>query len=158
MDLNEVRIKPTASVVLGSEAIFKQIGEKVKADPATAKKINAVFLYVITQGGKEAGKWSKYFDIDVSTENCIRRFQLWTWSKAACLLESLRARLTASSPWKTPTWWKWLRANWTHKLHSWRANWKSREMSCSLRNWRAFWRWNRSFKIVKLLCSFSASL
>lgn len=61
MDLNQVRIKPTAAPALGSEAIFKQIGERVKADPATAKKVNAVFLYVITQGGKEAGKWSKFY-------------------------------------------------------------------------------------------------
>jgi (3R)-3-hydroxyacyl-CoA dehydrogenase / 3a,7a,12a-trihydroxy-5b-cholest-24-enoyl-CoA hydratase / enoyl-CoA hydratase 2 len=59
MDLNDLRIKPTAAADVGSAAIFKQIEDRVNADPATAKKINAVFLYIITKGGKEVGKWSK---------------------------------------------------------------------------------------------------
>ncbi|XP_059487453.1 peroxisomal multifunctional enzyme type 2 [Neocloeon triangulifer] len=58
VDLVDVRMKRTAASDLGSAAIFEQIKQRVEADPATAKKINAVFLYIITKGGKEVGKWT----------------------------------------------------------------------------------------------------
>lgn len=45
---------------LNSDAIFAAIEEKVKADPAKAKSINAVFLYKITKDGKVAKEWSKF--------------------------------------------------------------------------------------------------
>jgi len=61
--LNDLQIRRTAASDLASAAIFKQIEERVNADPSTAKKINAVFLYIITKGGKEAGKWSKLFEV-----------------------------------------------------------------------------------------------
>lgn len=50
----------TAASNLQSIEVFKRISERVAADPATAKKINAVFVYIITKDKKEAGKWSEY--------------------------------------------------------------------------------------------------
>lgn len=45
---------------LNSDAIFTAIKEKVAADPAKAKSVNAVFLYKITKDGKVAKEWSKF--------------------------------------------------------------------------------------------------
>lgn len=42
-----------------SDAIFTTIGEQVKLNPDEAKKVNAVFLYNITVGGKLVSEWSK---------------------------------------------------------------------------------------------------
>lgn len=64
VDLHEVsqapkaRLHGTAAANLGSNEVFKRIEERVNADPATVKKINAVFVYVITKDKKEAAKWT----------------------------------------------------------------------------------------------------
>lgn len=42
-----------------SDTIFAAIGEQVKLNPDQAKKVNAVFLYNITVGGKPISEWSK---------------------------------------------------------------------------------------------------
>ncbi|XP_011155586.2 peroxisomal multifunctional enzyme type 2 isoform X1 [Solenopsis invicta] len=41
-----------------SDAIFVTIAEKVKENPGEAKKVNAVFLYNITDNGKQASEWT----------------------------------------------------------------------------------------------------
>ncbi|GAB1867197.1 Peroxisomal multifunctional enzyme type 2 [Camponotus japonicus] len=41
-----------------SDAIFTTIGEQVKLNPDEAKKVNAVFLYNITVGGKLVSEWT----------------------------------------------------------------------------------------------------
>lgn len=46
-------------VALNSDAIFEVIKEKVKAEPAKAKAVNAVFYYKITKNGEIAKEWSK---------------------------------------------------------------------------------------------------
>lgn len=46
-------------VALNSDAIFDMIKEKVKAEPAKAKAVNAVFHYKITKNGDIAKEWSK---------------------------------------------------------------------------------------------------
>lgn len=49
-------------VALNSDAIFDVIKEKVKAEPAKAKAVNAVFHYKITKNGDIAKEWSKLSD------------------------------------------------------------------------------------------------
>lgn len=46
-------------VALNSDAIFEVIKEKVKAEPAKAKAVNAVFHYKITKNGEIVKEWSK---------------------------------------------------------------------------------------------------
>ncbi|XP_029157565.1 peroxisomal multifunctional enzyme type 2 [Nylanderia fulva] len=43
---------------LQSDAIFATMGEQVKLHPDEAKKVNAVFLYNITVGGKPTSEWT----------------------------------------------------------------------------------------------------
>lgn len=45
---------------LNSDAIFAAIKDRVAADPAKAKSVNAVFLYKITKDGKVVKEWSKF--------------------------------------------------------------------------------------------------
>lgn len=47
------------SVVLLSDAVFEQIKERVIADEAKAKSINAIFAYKITKNGQAVKEWSK---------------------------------------------------------------------------------------------------
>lgn len=50
----------TNMAALNSDAIFTAIADRVKADPAKAKSVNAVFLYKITKDGKVVKEWSKF--------------------------------------------------------------------------------------------------
>jgi len=52
------------SSTLKSAAVFKQIADGVKQNPDAAKSAKAIVLYVITQNGKEAGK----FTLDLKNE------------------------------------------------------------------------------------------
>lgn len=54
------QIKNVSSVSLQSDAVFEAIVQRVKAEPAKAKAVNAVFLYNITKDGKQAKQWSEY--------------------------------------------------------------------------------------------------
>lgn len=45
---------------MNSDAVFAAIKDRVAADPAKAKAINAVFLYKITKDGSVAKEWSEY--------------------------------------------------------------------------------------------------
>lgn len=49
----------TSAETLQSEAVFNAIEENVKANVDKVKRINGVFLYIITKNGQPAGKWSK---------------------------------------------------------------------------------------------------
>lgn len=49
----------TSGKTLSSDAVFEAIRDRVKADPAKAKTVNAVFLYKITENGKPAKEWSE---------------------------------------------------------------------------------------------------
>lgn len=51
--------KNLTSAALSSDAIFAAIKDRVAADPAKAKAINAVFSYKITSNGQVAKEWSK---------------------------------------------------------------------------------------------------
>lgn len=61
MDLKEVHpavnLHKVAAESLQCEAMFNDMRKRMEADPATAKKINGVFLYNITKNGQVAGKW-----------------------------------------------------------------------------------------------------
>lgn len=62
VDLKSIKMAKTVSTSSGSlqsDAIFQQIIEGVKADPAKAKSVNAVFSFKITKDGKEVKEWSK---------------------------------------------------------------------------------------------------
>lgn len=55
-----VRANHTSNgVALVSDAVFEQIKERVDADKARAKSINAIFAYKITKNGKVVKDWSK---------------------------------------------------------------------------------------------------
>ncbi|XP_029679002.1 peroxisomal multifunctional enzyme type 2 [Formica exsecta] len=64
IDLLDVKTKvPRANPCSGkenmqSDTIFAAIGEQVKLNPDQAKKVNAVFLYNITVGGKPISEWT----------------------------------------------------------------------------------------------------
>jgi 3-hydroxyacyl-CoA dehydrogenase/3a,7a,12a-trihydroxy-5b-cholest-24-enoyl-CoA hydratase len=64
IDLWDVKTEvPRANLCSGkenlqSDAIFATIGEQVKLNPDQAKKVNAVFLYNITVGGKPISEWT----------------------------------------------------------------------------------------------------
>ena len=45
---------------MNSDAVFAAIKDRVAADPAKAKAINAVFLYKITKNGSVVKEWSEY--------------------------------------------------------------------------------------------------
>jgi len=49
----------TSSAVLQSDALFAGIKDRIAADPAKAKSINAIFVYKITNNGQVAKEWSK---------------------------------------------------------------------------------------------------
>lgn len=44
---------------LSSDLVFAGMMDRVKSDPTLIKKINGVFLYNITKGGKVVSSWSK---------------------------------------------------------------------------------------------------
>jgi len=44
--------------VLQSDAVFAGIKDRVSADPAKAKSVNAVFAYKITNNGQVAKEWT----------------------------------------------------------------------------------------------------
>lgn len=54
-----ITTKMTSGKTLSSDAVFEAIRDRVKADPAKAKTVNAVFLYKITENGKPAKEWSE---------------------------------------------------------------------------------------------------
>lgn len=56
-----VKANLTSSAKIQSDAIFESIKDRVAADPAKAKSINAIYLYKITVDGKPAKEWSEYF-------------------------------------------------------------------------------------------------
>lgn len=80
----DVRANNTSNgAVLLSDAVFEQIKERVGADEAKAKSINAVFAYKITKNGQVVKEWSNFFFIFHSELhfNCVCEFtyfQLWT--------------------------------------------------------------------------------
>uniref|UniRef100_A0A914VXK5 SCP2 domain-containing protein n=1 Tax=Plectus sambesii TaxID=2011161 RepID=A0A914VXK5_9BILA len=41
-----------------SAEVFKEMGERLKAQPDVPKKVNAIILYVIKQGGKEVAQFT----------------------------------------------------------------------------------------------------
>ncbi|XP_065166886.1 peroxisomal multifunctional enzyme A-like isoform X2 [Atheta coriaria] len=45
-------------MALQSDAIFEFIISKVNEDPAKAKAVNGIFLYIITKDGKQAKQWT----------------------------------------------------------------------------------------------------
>ena len=45
---------------LQSDALFEQISKEIKNRPGVANKINAIFQWCITLGGKPVSEWSKY--------------------------------------------------------------------------------------------------
>lgn len=49
----------SATDALQSDAIFGAIKDRVAADPAKAKTINAIFSYKITKNGQVSKEWSK---------------------------------------------------------------------------------------------------
>lgn len=59
----QAAVTAPAAGSLSSDAIFQRITERVAEDSAKAKAINAVFVYKITQNGKVAKEWSKYFEL-----------------------------------------------------------------------------------------------
>jgi hypothetical protein len=54
-------IKKTSSPKLQSTVIFEEMRKKLNAD--VVKKVNGIFLFEITDGGKVVAKWSKAFPI-----------------------------------------------------------------------------------------------
>lgn len=68
VDLHGIEINPkengaislfsTSSTTRKSDAVFGMMSEKVKSQPDICKKVNGVFLYKITSGGKEVGRWT----------------------------------------------------------------------------------------------------
>lgn len=52
-------INKIAAANLKSDAVFEFIIDQVKADPNKAKSVGGVFLYNITQNGKQVKQWSK---------------------------------------------------------------------------------------------------
>lgn len=57
----QANIRNVSAALLKSDAIFETIAEKVEAEPAKAKAINAIFLYNITKDGKQIKQWSKFY-------------------------------------------------------------------------------------------------
>lgn len=69
----EIRINRTSNnMALQSDAVFDAIRDRVAADQATAKKINAIFLYKITKNGTVAKDWSEYIN-DNDRQRCSCR-------------------------------------------------------------------------------------
>ena len=48
---------------LASIALFEGIREQIKSNPDAIKKINAVYLWKVTQNGKMAAEWSEFLFI-----------------------------------------------------------------------------------------------
>lgn len=49
----------TASIPLKSDAVFKNIAEKISENIEKAKSVNGIFLYNITKDGQIVKKWSE---------------------------------------------------------------------------------------------------
>ncbi len=45
---------------LQSTAIFQQLKEHLSSSPDIVKKVNAVYVWNITKGGKIVAKWSEF--------------------------------------------------------------------------------------------------
>lgn len=58
VDLKMVVGKNLTSAALASDAVFAGIKDRVLADPAKAKSVNAVFSYKITNNGQVAKEWT----------------------------------------------------------------------------------------------------
>lgn len=56
----------TVGSSLKSAEVFKQLSDRLSDEPGMVKKVNAVYVFVITQGGKEAAKYSQFFLLFVS--------------------------------------------------------------------------------------------
>lgn len=73
----DIKQNPTSGTMsLTSDAVFAGIGDRVKAEPAKAKSVNAVFVYKITDGGKVAKEWSKSRLGKPHPSNCINHFSI----------------------------------------------------------------------------------
>lgn len=59
MSTNEVRLNRISAEELTSDVVFDGMQERIRSDPSLCKKINGVFLYNVTKGGKVAAVWSK---------------------------------------------------------------------------------------------------
>lgn len=44
---------------LKSAGVFKELGNRLSSQPDLVKKVNAIFLWVITKDGKEVAKYSE---------------------------------------------------------------------------------------------------
>lgn len=53
-----VSLNRTSAAKLSSDAIFEGIQEKIDANPAKAKAVNAVFVYKVTENGKQVKEWT----------------------------------------------------------------------------------------------------
>lgn len=78
MDLKEVQqaanMHKVAAESLKCEEMFNEMRKRMEADPATAKKINGVFLYNITKNGQVAGKWG---ELEWNVQQITSRIVLW---------------------------------------------------------------------------------
>lgn len=59
VEVDSLALNNTSAMALQSDAIFEFIISKVNEDPAKAKAVNGIFLYIITKDGKQAKQWSK---------------------------------------------------------------------------------------------------
>lgn len=59
VDLKMVVGTNLTSATLSSDAVFAGIKDRIAADPAKAKSVNAIFSYKITNNGQVAKEWSK---------------------------------------------------------------------------------------------------
>lgn len=55
--------KPTTMTELKSAGVFKELGNRLSSQPDLVKKVNAIFLWIITKDGKEVAKYT----VDLAT-------------------------------------------------------------------------------------------
>lgn len=60
ISVSSVQINRTAAMGLQSDAVFEMIKSRVIQEPGKSKSVNAVFLFNITQDGKQVKQWSKH--------------------------------------------------------------------------------------------------
>lgn len=58
VEVDSLALNNTSAMALQSDAIFEFIISKVNEDPAKAKAVNGIFLYIITKDGKQAKQWT----------------------------------------------------------------------------------------------------
>ena len=61
---------------LKSEALFKEIEERIRASPDTAKAVKGIFVWVITKDGKTAGRLSEWISTLKEAANLFWNFLL----------------------------------------------------------------------------------